>query len=67
MSRVAVSRLNKPFGTQSRPISGAYHVAQLFVPAYERGISITITVRQSRNSDARRRLARLFESRRMVS
>jgi hypothetical protein len=37
------------------------------VPAYERGIAINITVRLSRNSDARRKLARLFESRRTVS
>jgi hypothetical protein len=67
MSHVAVSRLSKVLGTPSRPIGGAHHVARLFVPAYERGISINITVRLSRNSDARRRLARLFESRRMVS
>jgi len=67
MSRVAVGRLSKPFGKPSRPIGGAHHVARLFVPAYERGISINITVRLSRNSDARRRLGRLFESRRVVS
>jgi hypothetical protein len=67
MSRVAVGRLNKPFGKPLRPIGGAHHVARLFVPAYDGGISINITVRLSRNSDARRRLARLFESRRVVS
>jgi hypothetical protein len=42
-------------------------VARLFVPAYEGGFSINITVRFSRNTDARRRLARMFESRRVVS
>jgi hypothetical protein len=67
MSRVAVSRLSKAFGKSSRPIGGAHHVARLFVPAYEVGISINVTVRRSRNSDARRRLARMFESRRVVS
>ena len=67
MSRVAVSRLSKSFGTSARPIGGAHHVARLFVPAYEGGIAINITVRLSRNSDARRKLARMFESRRMVS
>jgi len=72
MSRFAVGRVSKPFGKSSRPISGAYQIARLFVPSYEDGfskdgISINITVRQNRNSDARRRLARLFESRRVVS
>jgi hypothetical protein len=66
MSRVAVSRL-RAFGKSSRPIGGAHHVARLFVPAYDAGISINVTVRQTRNSDARRRLARMFESRRVVS
>jgi hypothetical protein len=67
MSRVTVSRLGKSAGTPSKPIGGSHHVARLFVPAYEGGISINITVRLTRNSDARRRLARLFEARRMVS
>jgi hypothetical protein len=67
MSRVAVGRSSKSFGKSSRPISGAHQVARLFVPGYVDGISINITVRLNRNSDARRRLARLFESRRMVS
>jgi len=37
------------------------------VPGYEDGIAINITLRQNRNSDARRRLGRLIESRRVVS
>jgi hypothetical protein len=54
---------------KTRPIGGAQHVARLFVPAYERGITITIKVgvRRSRNSDARRRLARMFDQRRVIS
>jgi hypothetical protein len=52
---------------KTRPIGGAQHVARLFVPAYERGITITIGVRRSRNSDARRRLARMFDQRRVIS
>ena len=47
---------------------GEGHVARLFVPAYDGGIAIKVAVRQTRNnSDARRRLARLFESRRTLS
>ena len=46
---------------------GEGHVARLFVPAYDGGIAIKVPVRQARNSDARRRLARLFESRRVLS
>jgi hypothetical protein len=42
-------------------------VARLFVPAYDGGISINVQVRHSGNSDARRRLARAFETRRVVS
>jgi hypothetical protein len=67
MSRVAVSNPNKTFGKPSKPTDGGRNVARLFVPSYEDGISINITVRPNRNSDARRRLARLFESRRVVS
>jgi hypothetical protein len=67
MTRVAVGRLSKPFGKPSKPGGGARQVARLFVPGYEDGISINITVRLNRNSDARRRLARLIESRRVVS
>jgi hypothetical protein len=66
MSRIAVS-LNKPFGRAPRLIGGAHHVARLFVPGYEGGIAISIPVRRARNSDARRRLARMFENRRVVS
>jgi hypothetical protein len=55
------------FEKSSRLIGGAHHVARLFVPAYEAGISINISVRRTRNSDARRRLARMFESRRVVA
>ena len=47
---------------------GEGHVARLFVPAYDGGIAIKVPLRQTRNnSDARRRLARLFESRRTLS
>jgi hypothetical protein len=47
---------------------GKGHVARLFVPAYDGGITIKVPLRQTRNnSDARRRLARLFESRRTLS
>jgi hypothetical protein len=67
MSRIVVSRLSKSFRKLSKPISGAHEVARLFVPRYLDGISINITVRLSRNSDARRRLGRLYESRRVVS
>jgi hypothetical protein len=67
MSRNVVGRLRKILERSPRPIGGGQHVARLFVPAYDGGISITIPARRSRNSDARRRLARLFESRRMVS
>ncbi len=54
---------------KTRPVGGAQHVARLFVPAYERGITININigVRRSRNSDARRRLARMFDQRRVFS
>ena len=45
----------------------ARHVARLFVPGYGDGIAINVTVRLSRNSDARRRLGRLIDSRRTVS
>jgi hypothetical protein len=67
MSRVAVGRPNKSFGKPSRLVDGARHVARLFVPAYENGIAINVTLRLNRNSDARRRLGRLIESRRVVS
>jgi hypothetical protein len=67
MSRF-VGRLSK-FIPRSSPrlIGGVHHVARLFVPGYEGGIAINIPVRRSRNSDARRRLARMFETRRTVS
>jgi hypothetical protein len=67
MSRVGIGRLNKSFGKPSRLVESARHVARLFVPGYEDGIAINITLRQNRNSDARRRLGRLIESRRVVS
>ena len=67
MSRFTVGRPSKIFARSPRPIGGGQHVARLFVPAYDGGISIDIPVRRSHNSDARRRLARLFESRRVVS
>jgi hypothetical protein len=67
MSRVAVGRRSKAFGKPSRPVGDARHVARLFVPGYEDGIAINVTLRLNRNSDARRRLGRLIESRRVVS
>jgi hypothetical protein len=67
MSRIPVARLSGLLGKAARPIGGARRVARLFVPAYEGGISINVQVRRSRNSDARRRLARAFETRRIVS
>ena len=69
MSRFTVGMLLGRGLDKSRPIGGAQHVARLFVPAYERGITITINIgaRRSRNSDARRRLARMFDHRRVVS
>jgi len=69
MSRAGVGRVRKSFGKPSRPGDGARHVARLFVPGYEDGIVINnITLRVNRsNSDARRRLGRLIESRRVVS
>jgi hypothetical protein len=50
-----------------KPVGAAQHVARLFVPGYEGGIVVAVAVPRSRNSDARRRLARLFEPRRLVS
>jgi len=67
MSRVLVDRLSKSYGKPTRPTGGANQVARLFVPAYENGISVSIAVRLSRNSDARRKLGRMIESRRTVS
>jgi hypothetical protein len=67
MSRDAANRLTKSFGRTPKLIGGAHHVARLFLPAYDAGIAINITVRRTRNSDARRRLARMFETRRVVS
>jgi hypothetical protein len=69
MSRFTVGMLLGKGLDKTRAVGGAQHVARLFVPAYERGITITITVgaRRSRNSDARRRLARMFDQRRVIS
>jgi hypothetical protein len=67
MWRVAVGRIAKSFEKSSRAIDGARQVARLFVPGYVDGIAINVTVRLSRNSDARRRLGRLVDSRRTVS
>ena len=51
-----------------RANDGARQVARLFVPGYHEGIAITVTtLRTNRNSDARRRLGRLIDSRRTVS
>jgi hypothetical protein len=46
---------------------GCEHVARRFVPTYDGAVSIIVPVRRPPNSDARRRLARLFTSRRLVS
>jgi hypothetical protein len=67
MSRFTVGMLLGKGLDKTRPVGGAQHVAQLFVPAYERGITINIGARRSRNSDARRRLARMFDQRRVIS
>jgi len=68
MSRVGVGRLRKSFRKPTRPGDGARHVARLFVPGYKDGIVINVTLRLNRsNRDARRRLGRLIESRRVVS
>jgi hypothetical protein len=71
MSRFTVGMLLGKGLDKTRPVGGAQHVARLFVPAYEPGITITVTVstgaRRSRNSDARRRLARMFDQRRVIS
>jgi len=69
MSRVGVDRLSKSFAKPSRPSDGDRCVARLFVPGYKDGIVINnVTLRLNRsNSDARRRLGRLIESRRVVS
>jgi hypothetical protein len=69
MSRFTVGMLLGKGLDKTRPVGGAQHVARLFVPAYERGITINIGVSRSRgrNSDARRRLARMFDQRRVIS
>jgi len=67
MWRVSAGRPSKSFVKSARANDGARQVARLFVPCYHEGIAITVTVRTNRNSDARRRLARLIDSRRTVS
>jgi hypothetical protein len=67
MARIPVVRSAKNSTGPSKSFSGGRNVARLFVPGYDGGIAIAIPVRRSRNSDARRRLARLFEPRRVVS
>jgi hypothetical protein len=68
MARIPVVRSGKNFVQSSKPFNGDCNVARLFVPGYDGGgIAITTPVRRSRNSDARRRLARMFEPRRIVS
>jgi hypothetical protein len=69
MSRIVLGLtgiLQKPRRATGVP-GGEGHVARLFVPGYDGGIAIKVPVRQTRNSDARRRLARQFESRRVLS
>ena len=70
MSRIVLglSRILQKSRRATDAGGGEGHVARLFVPAYDGGIAIKVAVRQTRNnSDARRRLARLFESRRTLS
>jgi hypothetical protein len=70
MSRIVLglSRiLQKSRRATGADMSCGGHVARLFVPGCDGGIAIKVAVRQTRNSDARRRLARLFESRRVLS
>jgi hypothetical protein len=69
MWRVAVGRLSKSFEKKKSPRAndGARHVAWLFVPGYGDGIAIKVIMRLRRNSDARRRLGRLIDSRRTIS
>jgi hypothetical protein len=67
MWRIAAGRLAKSFEKSSRAVDSTRQVARLFVPGYGDGIAINVTVRLNRNSDARRRLGRLIDSRRMVS
>jgi hypothetical protein len=67
MSRIPVIRPSKTLALSQQPIGGAQHVARLFVPAYDPGIVVTVPARRSHNSDARRRLARMFDPRRTVS
>jgi hypothetical protein len=68
MSRIVLglSRIVQKSRRATRAVAEG-HVARLFVPAYDGGIGIKVAIRQTRNSDARRRLARLFESRRVLS
>lgn len=63
----AVSRFGKSLDKSSRAADGARQVARLFVPRYGDGMRVNVTVRLNRNSDARRRLGRLFDPRRTVS
>jgi hypothetical protein len=67
MWRVAAGRLSKSFEKSPKVNDGARHVARLFVPGYADGIAINVTLRRNRNSDARRRLGRLIDSRRTLS
>ena len=67
MWRVLPGRSTRAFEKSARANDGARQVARLFVPGYYQGIAITVTVRTNRNSDARRRLGRLIDSRRTVS
>jgi len=67
MSRIPVVRPSKDVTALPKPIGGERHVARLFVPGYDGGIAIAIPVRRAPNSDARRRLARMFDPRRVVS
>ncbi len=67
MSRIVVARVSAVLGKAAKPVGGTRRVAQLFVPSCDDGISINVPVRHARNSDARRRLARAFDSRRVVS
>jgi hypothetical protein len=70
MSRIVLglSRTLRKSRRATAAVADGGRVARLFVPAYDAaGIAVKVPVRLTRNSDARRRLARLFESRRVLS
>jgi len=68
MSRIAREQLSSNSTKSLRTAGGTEPVARLFVPAFDHGFTVKVRLmRRSRNSDARRRLARVFEPRRVIS